>query len=321
MYDMKLLEQWAEFNRRKWGCRAAIRSFQASRSNSRCESLFFYTRRGKLYLPPLNLYHPTLFQATPTSKAHRISTQWHEAARQMIAEMCTVMGTAGFCLPPGFTDVRPFIWQGFEVVVKYTYYLDFPFSLENASGDIRSRVKRASSEGYYVRRTANMKEVHECLTGTEARQGFSHNLSLRDLELAQELLGENAFRCYVCYSREGEPVSASAVLVLDPDRPQWWIAGSKAAHLSKGVVQLLQSVLLQELSDLGMKGFDFAGANIPSVAKSKAPWGGNLVPYYLVKKRVFKDVLRVSWNWWRFRSNRLQRRLGKAKGLFRRHLG
>ncbi|WP_433944538.1 GNAT family N-acetyltransferase [Paenibacillus sp. SN-8-1] len=311
MYDMKLLERWAEFNRQKWGCRAVIRSFQAPGSNSRSESLFFFNRRGRLYLPPLNPYHPTLFHPTPTTQPHRISSQWHEAARQMIPEMCAAMGSAGFCLPPEFTDVRPFIWHGFEVMVKYTYYLEFPFCLENTSGDIRGRIKRAASEGYYARRTTDMSEVHQCLIGTETRQGFSHNLSLGDLELAQELLGEEALRCYVCYSREGEPVSSSVVLLLDPDRPQGWIAGSKVEHLNKGVVQLLQSVLLQDLSDNGMKGFDFAGANIPSVAKSKAPWGAYLVPYYLVKRRVFKDILRVTWNWWKF--GRDQRRLTKTK--------
>ncbi|GIP22021.1 hypothetical protein [Paenibacillus sp. J22TS3] len=311
MYDANLLERWAEFNRQKWGCHAVMRRFQAPQSDNSCESLFFFNRRGKLYLPPLNSYHPTLFHPTSTTKPHRISTQWHEAAELMIQEMSGVAGTAGFCLPPEFTDVRPFIWHGFEVSVKYTYYLDFPFMLEKASGDIRGRIKRAASEGYYSQRSRNMKDVHECLHGTESRQGFSHNLTLEDLESAQELLGEEAFRCYVCYSKDGEPVSASVVLVLNQERGQGWISGSKVEHMSKGVVQHLQSFLLQDLSDGGMAGFDFAGANIPSVAKSKAPWGAYLVPYYVIKKRGFKDVLRIAWSWWQFGQS--HRHLPKAK--------
>ncbi|MBP2001958.1 hypothetical protein J2Z69_003014 [Paenibacillus shirakamiensis] len=306
MYEPSLLERWAAFNREKWGCSTTIHRFQQEGSDSYCESLFFLNKKGKLYLPPLNSYHPTLFHPTNTAKSYKISTQWHEAAELLMRKIGSTAGTAGFCLPPEFSDIRPFLWEGYQIGVKYTYYLDFPYAPETISGDIRSRIRRAESEGYTTRRTTHMGDVYPCLLGTEARQGFTHQLLLQDLERAQEMLGAEAFRCYVCYSPHGQPVSTNIVLLLDSDRAQSWVAGSLPEHLSKGVVQQLQHVLLQDISSLAIKGIDLAGANIRSVAKAKAAWGAYLIPYFVIQKRGWKDMLRSGWKWWQFYRNMRQ---------------
>ncbi|WP_083791418.1 GNAT family N-acetyltransferase [Paenibacillus sp. oral taxon 786] len=211
-----------------------------------------------------------------------------------------VQRSASFVFPPGIADIRPFVWSGFIAEVKYTYIVELPYEIDQASTEIRAKIKKATAAGYWTALTQDMAEVYQCLQGTETRQGFSHHLTQQDLELAQSLLGDQAFRAYVCYAPNGEPVSTSVVVSLDGRRAFGWIAASKTEHLNLGVVQQSQSFALQDLSDLGFAEFDFAGANLPTVAYSKTNWGGRVTPYYLIRSPGLKEIFRAGRDWMRF---------------------
>ncbi|MCH1640238.1 GNAT family N-acetyltransferase [Paenibacillus timonensis] len=300
MNNRDLWEKWAEFHTQKWGCSARVVRWEASNSAARGEGLFFFNRKGHLYLPPLNPYHPFAFHPTPTDKPYKLNRQWHEAAKAMIPDLLKTQRSASFVFPPDIADIRPFLWSGFKAEVKYTYVVELPYALEQASTEIRAKIKKAAAAGYRTALSRNMAEVHQCLQGTESRQGFSHRLTLQDLERVQDLLGDQAFRAYVCYAPSGEPVSASVVVALDGRRAFGWIAASKTEHLNRGVVQQSQSFALQDLADAGFAEFDFAGANLPTVAYSKTNWGGRVTPYYLVRPPGVKEIFRAGRDWLRF---------------------
>ncbi|CAM4430958.1 GNAT family N-acetyltransferase [Paenibacillus phoenicis] len=300
MDDRNEVEKWAEFHTRKWGCRAHLARWEAPNSPARGEGLLFFNRRGHLYLPPLNPYHPFVFHPTPTDKPYKLTRQWHEVAKAMIPDLRKVQRSASFVFPPGIADIRPFVWSGFIAEVKYTYIVELPYEIDQASTEIRAKIKKATAAGYWTALTQDMAEVYQCLQGTETRQGFSHHLTQQDLELAQSLLGDQAFRAYVCYAPNGEPVSTSVVVSLDGRRAFGWIAASKTEHLNLGVVQQSQSFALQDLSDLGFAEFDFAGANLPTVAYSKTNWGGRVTPYYLIRSPGLKEIFRAGRDWMRF---------------------
>ncbi|MDU4698050.1 MAG: GNAT family N-acetyltransferase [Paenibacillus sp.] len=300
MNNRDLWEKWAEFHTRKWGCSARFVRWEAPNSPARGESLFFFNRKGHLYLPPLNPYHPFAFHPTPTDKPYKLNRQWHETAKVIIPDLRKAQCSASFVFPPEIADIRPFLWSGFKAEVKYTYVVELPYTLDQASTEIRAKIKKATAAGYRTALSRKMSEVHPCLQGTESRQGFSHQLTLQDLELAQDLLGDQAFRAYVCYAPTGEPVSASVVVALDNRRAFGWVAGSKTEHLNRGVVQQSQSFALQDLSDAGFAEFDFAGANLPTVAYSKINWGGQVTPYYLVRPPGVKEIFRSGRDWLRF---------------------
>ena len=304
MTSEDIMQRWAQFNTEKWKCETRRVHFDAPNSPAYVEGLFFLNKQGKLYLPPLNPYHPLTFHPTPTDKPYKLDSQWHEIAKIMIPEMLKLRGSASFVFPPEFKDIRPFLWHGFKSHVKYTYYVDFPFSLEQASTEIRNKIKKAEKAGYYSARSNNMNDVYQCLQGTESRQGFSHHMNLEDLKLAQSILGEHALRAYICYSKEGEPVSASVVVALNKERAFGWIASSKTEHLNQGVAQQSQYFAIQDLAQCGFEGLDFAGANLPSVAKAKSHWGTTVTPYYLVRTPGYREVLRAGRDWLHFHKKR-----------------
>ncbi len=303
MDSLSFLHQWAEFNRLKWNCEAVVFSCQEPGSEAYCESVFFLNKQGRLYLPPLNPYHPTVFQATPTSKPYRVNKQWHVFADKLADEMLKVAGSANFILPPHIQDVRPFIWRNFKIDVKYTYYLKLPYSKEALTTAIRGKLKKAAAAGYRAECTTNLTDVHECLIGTENRKGFSHQLTIQDLELARSLFGDERFRSFVCYAKDGEPVSSSISILQGNGHAIGWLAGSKSEHLSYGVSQLLLSYELQDLHASGVQTFDLCGANIRSVSESKAAWQGELIPYYGIRVPSYKELFKSGRQWLQFNQN------------------
>ncbi|WP_337100764.1 hypothetical protein [Paenibacillus sp. YIM B09110] len=297
MNDQQFLNGWAEFNRRKWNCDAIVKTYKASNSDAYCDSLLFLNNNKKLFLPPLNPYNPTFFHPTPTNKAQKIGSQWHEVSKVFIDSLYEYAGSANFYFPPEITDIRPFLWKGFIADIKYTYYVDLPYSLDHISPSLRNKMKKANTLDYYSVRTDDMEAIHHCLAGTEARKGFSHQLSVKDLLMAQELLGKERFRGYVCYSKDGAPVSASITLVTGDENAIGWISASKSEHLSDGIVQQLQNLEFNDLSEIGIKVFDFYGANIESVSVSKSHWGGSLRAYYGIRLPGYKEVVRAGRDW------------------------
>lgn len=297
MIDQTPLSRWAEFNERKWKCTSHITKFQVPNQEAYGECLLFKNHHGNLILPHLNPYHPVLIHTTPTNKAYRTSKQWHDIANLIIDELLKYPGNATLCLPPGITDVRPFLWRGFKTDIKYTFMTNIPYSTEHASKAIRNKIRKAHAEGYRSEKSNNMEHVYQCLIQTEQRQGFDHQLNVQDLELARDIMGESNFRCYICYSKDNEPVSANISIILNHSTAIGWIAGTKKGHLSHGVVQQLQKVEFEDLETIGIQQFDFAGANIASVSESKSHWGGELVPYYVIRKPQPKDMIRAGRDW------------------------
>ncbi|MDR6553879.1 hypothetical protein J2736_005089 [Paenibacillus qinlingensis] len=294
------LVNWGEFNRQKWKCKVLLKRFQAPNSDAYCDSIFFLNQQGKIYLPPLNFYHPVEFTPTPTNKNFRIIRQWNDVADVMLREMIKNGSDIDFVLPPEISDIRPWIWAGFQISVQYTYKIKFPYKPEQLDSLIQRKINKANSEGYVVIKTDNFDDVHQCLKETETRKGFNHQLTIQDMKLAKDLLGEQSFRAYVCYSKDGAPVSASIILVLNKKCALGWVLGTKHAYLSHGVTQKLIDFSFRDLSSDGIGGFDFCGANIPSVSEAKSPWGGELVPYYLVRKQGIKELFRTGREWINF---------------------
>jgi hypothetical protein len=70
--------------------------------------------------------------------------------------------------------------------------------------------------------------------------------------------------------------------------------------LGAGANQLIMSFALEDLQEAGSCGFDYAGANIPSIAAAKATWGGQLVPYYSVRQPNARALALLLMSSWRF---------------------
>ena len=295
------LDGWLEFNRHKWGVTPHRLRFAVAQTpdSAHLEAVLYTDRKGRLFVPNRNPYIPVGFTSHAQLPA-RAGRQWLDCAGQLAAEMAR-RGTANAIdLPPAVTDVRPWRWAQFNVGIKYTLCLDFPYDLSRADKPLRSRVRKLEQQGYRVERTTDLPLVHQCLVETEARKGFNHQLSLRDLEMARDLLGDDHFRCYTCFAPDGEAASSTIILHRAGGWALAWVGGTHTRHVPSGAHSYLDAVIVRELQADGAAGFDLAGANIPSVAAAKANFGARLVPYFSVEGYGVKPLAKWVRGWWRF---------------------
>jgi GNAT acetyltransferase-like protein len=296
------LEGWLEFNRARWRVRPYRFRYSPSDSNaSALESVLYLNARGRIVLPKLNPYLPVAFQPTPTRSPIRLCRQWLEIAQTLVDEMGERQLGATVTLPPEVTDIRPWIWAGFQVGVHYTYYNDLPIDAKRVDPAVRKKCQQARSLGYTCERSSQLTHVLACLRETEKHQRFSYGLTERDLKRLTRWLGEDCFRMYLCYSPEGRPASARLVLYCPGGRAMDWVCGTAAQHIRSGATQLLIWSVLEDLHSAGARGFDFGGANIRNVAAAKMIWGGQLVPFYSLQAEYnLRTLAKWLYGWVRY---------------------
>lgn len=288
-----LHEGWIEFNRVKWGAEVLrVRVGADSGSVPRVDAVFFLNTKGRIHRTPLTPYASVLFTPSPTHACFRVMRQWLELGDSLAREM-RLHGLAGpIPLPPEIVDVRPWQWLGFRSAVKYTFLLDLPYDISSADHNVRAKIRRAADAGCTCARTQHMRAVHASLLNTAAIQNFRFDLSVSDLELADSLMGPEAFRCYVSYAANGEPLSARVVLHSPGARALLWLAGTNG-YTRSGATELLLDYLLRDLQTEGASGLDFVGANLPNIAAAKAKWGAKLVPFYTIEAFGLRQLARM----------------------------
>lgn len=280
------LDGWLEFNRYKWGVKPLrVRLIEGEKELPAIEAVLYLDKRGCIVQPPLNPYLPITFYPTSTDKIPRLYRQWDSLSKLLVEEFVNRRVKGSVAFPPEVIDIRQWQWRGFLAEVRYTFYLDLPYHLELADYSERKQVNKAERAAFTCEvATKDMfADVIACLAETEVRQGFTYNLSVKDLKTALDLLGEETFRVYVCRDSVGEVSSARIVISSFGMRAIDWVAGTRRRYLSSGATQLLIWHVLTDLARQGAIGFDFAGANLPTVSAAKADWGGRLVPYCLVR--------------------------------------
>lgn len=296
------LDGWVEFNRIKWGFKPLrLRLTAQGKQLPALEAVLYVDRRGRIHQPNRNPYLPVAFSPTSTAQPQRLYRQWLSLS-ELLGEEFYQRGVAGaVSLSPEVTDVREFQWKGFLAEPRYTLWLDLPYSVGNADPAVRKQIAKATRLGYRCEQTRSVEDVCFCLKETEKRQGFHHNLEAGDLLLAMELLGDEVFRCYACYAPDGEVASARIVLRHPDGHALDWVAGTVEKHLTNGVTQLLISFVLDDLGKSGAVSFDYCGANIKTVAASKATWGSRLRPYYTISAPNLKGLARFAMRMWKYR--------------------
>ncbi|OZM57482.1 hypothetical protein CIB95_08490 [Lottiidibacillus patelloidae] len=297
-----LLEGWLEFNKLKW----AVAPFKLNwslegKAFPNVKTVWYLNKRGKIILPPLNPYIGLEFSTTNTQKIYNIYNQWIKVSDYLSGEMKKRRLANMLMLPPGIEDSRSWIWNRFHVGVKYTYKIKFPYEIHLAQTEVRTNIRKAIKRGFVAERSNNLKDVYNCLLDTEKRQSFSHNLSLEDLNLLFDLLGENHLRTYLCYAPNGEVASATICLHRDDGYAIGWIRGTKEEYLTSGAAVYLDQVTIDDLQKTKAKGIDFCGANIRNIAKAKRKWGGHLVPFYSLEEYSLITMAKNLRNMWLFR--------------------
>jgi hypothetical protein len=301
------MDKWQEHCESRLSVAPEIVHFSHSACDTfKVEASYYLDRQGRIWIPPFNPgpYFPIRVTLPPGESSLSTNRKWLDVGRDLARDMRARGLAQTVALPPGITDVRPWQWEGFRVEVLYTYVLDLPYDTSLMRPHVRRSIRKAEKQGYSCMRVTRMDDVYSCLAETQERQGFDLKISMDDLTSAQNVLGNDVLRAYVAYAPDGTPASSTVEIHEPGGRSVGWLAGTRCDHLTSGASQLLHSFIMDDLTLHGATSYDFAGANIPSVAYSKLQWGARLEPFYTIQGGNVMDVARQVRRYWRFHRSR-----------------
>lgn len=295
------LPGWVEFN--AWRAGLTPREYTAEDGGAELRAILYLDRRGRIHLPDLARYVPVTF-VTQRRRASGQTAEWLRAAAPLAEEMRRRAVPRQVHLPPEVDDVRPWQWRGFVVGVDYTYVLDLPTDPERIGHGHKSNLNKAIRLGMTVERVDEPGPVVACLGESASRVGYELEIHERELAAAARMIGDDAFRMYVCRDAAGAPASSAVVVHVPGSVAFAWLTGTSSARLADGAGHRLWQFVFEDLAAAGATGVDLGGPNSPAIAAFKARWGARLLPMYGVRTYSVRAFARFLADWRSARDSR-----------------
>ncbi|WP_049925554.1 lipid II:glycine glycyltransferase FemX [Halopiger goleimassiliensis] len=223
-------------------------------------------------------------------KADRRIKRFLEGCLEWIDEELSPMYTK--FVAAEFEDVRPFVWNEYDVQPGYTYVVDLDGDedalLKRFSSDARSNVRNADEERYAIEEgdaTDVERIVHQVARRYED-QGRPFHLSPDFARRAYERLPEGSLRPYACRV-DGEFVGG--ILVVESDRTRYrWQGGVKPdTDVDLPINDLLDWHVMRDGLESGIERYDMVGAGVPSINRYKAKFNPRLETHFEITSGAF----------------------------------
>ncbi len=191
-----------------------------------------------------------------------------------------------------FDDVRPFVWNGYDVKPGHTYVVDLDGTeeelLKRFSSDARSNVRNADEDSYVIEEGTNddVERIVEQVRQRYENQGQPFQLNPDFARSLHEELPDGALRPYVCRV-DGDFLGG--ILVVESDRTRYrWQGGVKPdADVDIAINDLLDWHVMRDGLRDGIEEYDLVGAGVPSINRYKAKFNPRLETHYEITSGAF----------------------------------
>ena len=191
-----------------------------------------------------------------------------------------------------FEDVRPFLWDGFDVQPAYTYVVDLEGNedelMKQFSGDARRNVKGSPDDAYVIEEGGGdeVETIVEQVAARYERQDRPFHLSPSYARSLHDVLPDGALRPYVCRI-EGETVGG--ILVAESGRTRYrWQGGVRVdVDVDVSVNDLLDWHVMRDGLRNGVDRYDLVGAGVPRINEYKSKFNPRLETHYTITRGKF----------------------------------
>jgi hypothetical protein len=189
-----------------------------------------------------------------------------------------------------FDDVRPFVWNDFDIEPGYTYVVDLDGTedelLQGFSSDARSNIRNADDEEYAIEEgdTDDVERIVDRVRERYESQGQPFGLSADFAQSLYETLPDGAIRPYVCRV-DGEFLGG--ILVVESDRTRYRWQGGVKPDVDVAINDLLDWHVMRDGLRDGIDEYDLVGAGVPSINRYKAKFNPRLATTYEITDGAF----------------------------------
>jgi hypothetical protein len=186
--------------------------------------------------------------------------------------------------PYSVTDIRPFIWNGWDTQVKYTYMLNISnINMSDFSRDARTDISQANEQGVRVKVSEDIQLFYSIYQKTFENKGMDVPANKRYIErIYNQISNNDSARLYLAESNAGEPI-AGEIYLFDESVAHRWVAGTNPELRDSGGYSLLLYTAMEELSEEGINKMNMMGGNIENLSRYASKFNPRLKPYYTAK--------------------------------------
>lgn len=198
-----------------------------------------------------------------------------------------------FIHSPTLNDVRPFIHDGWNCEILYTYMLDLKNDFtQNISKEVKWSINKAKKSQISVYKIESPKpsDIYTYISlqkMTLQRQGFSLKyLFSHDFmkELLEILYKKEKGALWFAETKTGE-IAAAEIILYDNKMAHRWSAASHTEYQNTGAVSYLLFEIAKYLqNERGYEKFNLMAANSPEISTFISQFNPQLIPYYSTTK-------------------------------------
>ncbi len=224
-------------------------------------------------------------------------TQWNNKKRwceAIVQHIPSSIKLFKFTFAPQFDYPLPFHWKGYQLEVKYTYWLSLePTAKQLEEGfakSVRQAIRKSKEQDFRLVKTDNITDL---LQFSLSQKKYLPDHQYQKLPKLWEALKERDKGLVLeVRGKAGELLTGGLIL---KDRERWiTIFGSNLNPENKDsrAVAYMLSESIQMAKRAGVAYFDFEGSMIEGVERFFRSFGGSPVPYLLISKNTLPKPLK-----------------------------
>jgi hypothetical protein len=247
-------------------------------------------------------YGGIVLASSPSTKKDREEAWRNRIVNSLLVKLRSDYDEVNLVHFPTLIDTRPFIWDGWDCDVKYTYILNVKECDEySLSYRARRAIKKAINNNISIHRIEDLEPRHitsywTLESATFDRQQIGRTLPRGVLAMILRMLYQKKRGTLWFAKTSSGEIAAGEIVVYDRRMAHRWSAASHT-HLQKtGAVSLLLYEIIKDLREIGgYDKFNLMAANTPQLANFISAFTPQLVPYYSTTKstmlyRLFTKV-------------------------------
>jgi hypothetical protein len=278
---------------RAWGLEPLVRVIRDSEGELQAGLCCTIARRfgtSAIIKPPMTCFNGPVHGPIKKHSRHGHSTQLKHNLLAILQGLPR-LGMYDLVLTYLDSDVVPFLWNGFDAMVEYSYVIPVKEketwihqTSKTRRWTLRKAYKDAIDQNFHIDSRPELSEVLSVLEETAAVKHYSFARFLpRWPAWWDAVMSRKAGRAYILRDSHGRGVSTS--LMVHDQRSAFYIAGGMRRDVRKGFLMnvLLTHRMIEDAHQMGLD-FDFAGTLLPGVEGFFRSFGAELrLSHRLVK--------------------------------------